>query len=56
MLASNSWQELNIAAYGINTLVTYSIGTGLIGKYIGSKSNREVSQRHRVRACKLQML
>jgi hypothetical protein len=46
MLAS--WQELSAAAYGVNTLATYSIGTGWLGKHLGIKNNREVSEAHRV--------
>ena len=44
----SSWRELNVAAYGVNTLVTYSIGAGFLGRHIGAKSNREVSESHRV--------
>ena len=46
MLAS--WRAVNVAAFGLNTLVTYTVGTGSVGKLIGAKSNREISEEYRV--------
>jgi hypothetical protein len=42
------WRACNVAAFGLNTLVTYTVGTGSFGKLIGAKSNREISEEHRV--------
>ena len=45
---SLTWPTLNLAAFGLNTLVTYAVGTGgPIAKLIGAKSNSEISKEHR---------
>lgn len=47
MNITSSWQLANAAAFGINTAVTYGVGTGLARlSSLGLQTNKEVSQAH----------